>query len=206
MDLSAPFQSMFPAVDSAVLAVLAGSANPRTGREVARAANRSQDATQRVLDRLVEHGLVRKREAGSARVYELNLDHVAAEPVIGLATLRSRLFQRLQEELGSWEPTPFHASVFGSAVRGDGGIDSDVDIFLVRPDEVEEENEKWRGHVEALADHVFEWTGNHAGIAEVAEDDLDRLRKEQPAILGSLHADALDIAGVPLRSFLKRIR
>src|SRR4051812_21969896 len=115
MDLSTPFQSMFPAVDSAVLAVLTRSTKPRSGREVAKLAGRSQDATQRVLDRLVDHGLVLRGDAGRARIYELNRDHVAAEPISQLAQLRSRLFQRLRHGFESWHPAPFHVSVFGSA-------------------------------------------------------------------------------------------
>jgi predicted nucleotidyltransferase len=205
MDLSTPFQSMFPAVDSAVLAVLTRSTKPRSGREVAKLAGRSQDATQRVLNRLVDHGLVLRGDAGRARIYELNRDHVAAEPISQLAELRSRLFQRLREGFESWHPAPFHVSVFGSAARGDGNVNSDVDIFLVRPGDVTEEDGEWRGQVEALADQVFEWTGNHAGIAEVGDDELERLRQERPAIVESIRADAVDIAGLPVRSFLRGI-
>jgi predicted nucleotidyltransferase len=205
MDLSAPFQAMFPNVDSAALAVLTESTKPRTGREVARLAGRSQDATRRVLDRLVEHGLVRREEAGRARVYTLNWDHLAAEPIAELANLRMRLFQRLIEYFEFWHPLPLHVSVFGSAARGDGDLDSDVDIFLVRPGNVDEDDGEWRGQVEALADGIFEWTGNHAGIAEVSADDLERLRRDQPAIVASLRADAVDIVGTPIQSLLRRM-
>lgn len=204
MDLSSPFQAMFPTVDSDVLAVLARATKPRTGREVARLAGRSQDATQKVLDRFVEHGLVLRRDAGRARVYTLNWDHVAAEPIVELADLRSRLFGRLREVFEFWHPVPLHVSVFGSAARGDGNLDSDIDIFMVRPAGVDEDDGEWRGHVDALADHVFEWTGNHAGIAEIGEDELPRLWRERPAILDSLRADAVDIYGLPTRSFLGR--
>src|SRR3954471_1334013 len=115
MDLSTPFESMFPTVDSAALVVLGSSMKPRTGREVARLANRSQDATQRVLDRLVVHGIVLSREAGRARVYELNREHLAAEAISDLTKLRLALFNRLKCFLGTWQARPIHASVFGSA-------------------------------------------------------------------------------------------
>jgi predicted nucleotidyltransferase len=206
MDLSSPFQSIFPSVDSAVLTVLTGSTKPRTGREVARLADRSQAAAQAVLSRFVEEGLVFVEEAGRARLYTLNRDHVAATPIAELANLRSALFRRLSDEVfGFWRPQPLHVSVFGSAARGDGGPDSDIDIFLVRPGNIEEDDGKWRGQVEALAGNVFRWTGNHAGIAEVNEDDLDRFRRDRPAIVASLRADAVDIAGEPLRALLRRM-
>jgi predicted nucleotidyltransferase len=205
MDLSAPFQSMLPMVDSAVLSVLAGSTKPRTGREVARLASRSQDATQRVLDRLVGNGLVLSEEAGRARVYTLNRDHLAAEPIAELASLRQLLFDRLRKQINDWQPMPVHVSVFGSAARGDGGLDSDVDIFLVRPRNLDEDDGVWRGQVDALAERVFEWTGNHAGIAEVSEGELERLLRDEPGIVTSLRADAIDIAGLPIRSMLRRL-
>jgi len=205
MDLSHPFQSLLPAVDSAVLAVLAESTKPRTGREIARLANRSQGATQKVLNRLVVHGVVLQREAGRARVYELNRDHLAAKPISELANLRSLLFTGIRHSLLFWLVPPIHVSVFGSTARGEGDLDSDVDIFLVRPRDVDEDDEEWRGQVDAFADAIFKMTGNHAGIAEVGEKELKRLRRDQPAILDSLRSDAVDIAGTPLPTLLRRI-
>jgi DNA-binding transcriptional ArsR family regulator len=205
MDLTSPFESLFPTVDSSVLRVLLSSEKPRTGREVAREANRSQRATKLVLDRLVDHGLVFREELGRSQVYTLNRDHIAAEPLAQLARLRLVLFDRLRAAVGTWRLQPGHVSVFGSAARGDGGLQSDVDIFLVRPQGVEEDDEGWREQVGALADAVFSWTGNHAGIAEVSNEDLGRLRREQPAILESLRADAVHIAGDPIRGLLSGV-
>jgi predicted nucleotidyltransferase len=136
----------------------------------------------------------------------LNRDHVAAAPIVELSNLRLALFRRLSDEVFAfWRPQPIHVSVFGSAARGDGTADSDIDIFLVRPAGIDEDDGKWRAQVEALADNVFRWTGNHAGIAEVSEGDLERLRHDRPAIVASLRADAVDIAGNPLRSLLRRM-
>lgn len=205
MDLSAPFESMFPTVDSSVLTVLAASSKPRTGRAVAAQANRSQRATKLVLERLVEHGLVLREEVGRSHVYTLNREHLAATPIAQLATLRPALFGRMREAVGAWHPQPLHASVFGSAARGDGDLGSDVDIFLVRPGDVDEDDEQWRTQVEDLADAVFRWTGNQAGIAEVGKGQLERLRRDKPAIVASLREDGVDVVGTPIRSLLRGI-
>jgi predicted nucleotidyltransferase len=158
-----------------------------------------------VLNRFVDHGLVLQEDAGRARVYRLNRDHVAAESISQLVELRPRLLRRLRDTFEDWHRAPFHASVFGSAARGDGDVNSDVDIFLVRPADVREDDEEWQKQVVALADQVFGWTGNHAGIAEIGEDALERLRKERPEIVESIRADAVDISGFPARSLLRRI-
>lgn len=195
---------MFPTVDSSVLMVLTGAEKPRTGREVAKQANRSPRATKLVLDRLVDNGLVFREEIGRSQVYTFNRDHLAAAPIAQLANLRQALFQHLRATFATWNPGPLHASIFGSAARGDGDLGSDIDIFLVRPGKVDEDDEGWRGQAESLTAAVFNWTGNHVGLAEVGEEDLERLRRDQPSILDSLRADAIDLAGIPIRRLLRR--
>jgi hypothetical protein len=69
---------------------------------------------------------------------------------------------------------------------------------------VDEDDADWRRHVESLGELLFDWTGNHAGIAEVGEEDLERLRRDRPAIVTSLMDDAVDIAGIPVRALLRR--
>jgi DNA-binding transcriptional ArsR family regulator len=204
MDVSNPLEAMLPTVDSAVLSVLAGSTKPRTGREIARLASRSQPAVQKVLDRLVEQGLVHQEEAGRSRVYRLNRDHIAAPAIQELANIRSELFRRLRDAIGQWAASPVHASVFGSAARGDGTKESDIDIFLVRPKDTAEDDPVWRDQLHQLAEAVHAWTGNHAGIAEVSEQDLVRLKKEQPPVIAEVKSDAIELSGKKIPELLPR--
>ena len=135
----------------------------------------------------------------------MNRNHLAAKPITELANLRQALFGHLRESFEFWRPYPLHASAFGSVARGDGDLNSDVDIFLVRPADVDEDDDGWRRQEEILARSIFEWTGNHAGISAVSEEDLERLRRDRPAIVESLRADAVDLAGTPLRKLLGRM-
>jgi DNA-binding transcriptional ArsR family regulator len=195
---------MFPTVDSAVLAALAGATKQRTGRELARLAGRSQDATQRVLDRLVEHGLVLQEDAGRSRIYGLNRDHVATPAVTMLVEMRAILFQRIGEAVGEWEVPPLHLSIFGSAARGDGSTGSDVDVFVVRLADVDADNEGWRQQVDTLAESIYAWSGNFAGISEVGADELELLRRQRPPVVDELERDSVRIFGQPLRELLRR--
>jgi predicted nucleotidyltransferase len=205
MDVSKPFTAISPGVDADVLVVLAGSTKPRSGRELARRAGRSNTGVQRVLDRLVEHGLVRREEVGRTFLYELNRDHLLASTVEQMAGVRAELVRRLRDAIDRWKVPPVHASLFGSAARGDGDPNSDIDLLVVRPAEVDPDDAHWRGQVDGLAGLVRHWTGNNAGIAEVSEDELPRLLEERPPVVEEISEDAVDLAGEATRKLLRRV-
>jgi predicted nucleotidyltransferase len=147
------------------------------------------------LRRLAEEGVARAEEAGNAYLYTLNREHVAVPALELLADVRAELERRLRTEINEWEIAPEHVSVFGSAARTDGDTRSDIDIFLVRPAEVSEEDPGWREQLERLSDHVHAWTGNHAAISEVSSPDVRRLRRERPPVVEELRRDAITLAG-----------
>jgi predicted nucleotidyltransferase/predicted transcriptional regulator len=205
MDVSKPFVSISPGVDADVLAVLAGSTQPRSGRELARRAERSNTGVRHVLDRLVEHGLVSREEVGRTFLYRLNRDHLLAPTVEQMVDVRAALVHRLRDAIGAWEIPPLHASMFGSAARGDGDARSDIDLLIVRPAEVDSDDAGWRGQIDGLADRVRRWTGNHAGIAEVSEPELPRLREDRPPVVEEVRKDAVDLFGESTRKLLGRL-
>lgn len=207
MDLSFPHTVALSRTDGQVLSVLAGTTRPLGGREVARLAGISQNGAWKALRRLVVQGVVIEQPAGGrSLLYTLNRDHIAAEPIITLTRLRSILIERLRELLAGWEVQPIHASVFGSAARGDGDKDSDIDILVIRPRNVEEGDESWRSQIDSLAATVRSWTGNHAGIAEVSERDLPRLRRERPPVIEAVVADGITLIGDEPSSLFRRRR
>jgi predicted nucleotidyltransferase len=204
MDVARPHAAVAPGVEGEVLVVLAGTTAQLTGRQIAGLVRRgTSPSVSAALDRLVEQGLVHRQEAGRAYLHTLNREHVAAPVVELLARLRTELLRRLRDSLERFEPPPFHASMFGSAARGDGDAGSDIDLLIVRPGDVDEEDARWRAQLDALGDAVEAWTGNHAGIVELDEADLDELRRAPPAILANLRADGIDLAGLPIRAMFK---
>lgn len=203
MDVSKPFTALSPSVDLDVLAVLAGSSTPRSGREIARRAGRSKTGVQHVLDRLVDHGLVDCLHSGRAQLYSLNRDHLLAGTVEQMAGARMELIYRLRDQIGSWELPAAHASLFGSTARGDGDVHSDVDILIVRPMDISTDDETWRKQIDDLADSVRQWTGNHAGIAEVSAADMRNQYSKRPPVLEQVRRDAIDLAGEPAKTLLQ---
>jgi len=156
-----------------------------------------------VLNRLTEHGLVDRREAGRALLFTLNREHLAAPAVDVLAGMRTELFNRIRHTVGAWEIAPVHLSVFGSTARGEGNTESDIDLFIVRPDAIAQEDTGWRTQMDELAGHILRWTGNHAGIAEAATDELAQLQDTQPPIVAELRSDAIVLSGPDVQDLIE---
>jgi predicted transcriptional regulator len=204
MDLTHPYRAISPTIDAELLVALVGSRGSRSGREIAQMIGRSTTGVQHVLERLVEEGLVERQKAGRAFLYSFNYEHLLAPAVQEMANARLELVNRLRELIGDWDLAPVHASLFGSAARGDGDPESDIDIFLVRPKAIDEDDEEWRLSVEDLAESVERWTGNVASIIELPESKLAALRKRRPPALSGLSRDGIDIAGMPVRKLLAK--
>lgn len=197
MNLSAPHEVVMQKSEGAVLKVLAQTNAPLSGREVARLGNSPRSTIARALKRLVVHGLVNAEEAGRGVVtlYTLNRKHVACEPVLALLRLRQDFFKCLEDHLRTWSIPPYHASVFGSAARGDGNVESDIDVFLIRPPGMDGEATVWRRQVYNLQSSVLMWTGNQAGIVEVSIEEAERLKHDRPPVMAELERDAVTVVG-----------
>ncbi len=207
MNVARAYSAVAPTVEGDVLAVLAGTTQPLTGRRVARLARRgSVAAVAKALERLVRQGLVLRQEAPPASLYTLNRQHVAAPAAEALALIRTELLERLRHAFSIWSIPPVHASLFGSAARGDGDLDSDIDIFVVRPAGVDAEDATWSAQLQDAGDAVLAWTGNHAGIIDFGDEDVEQLRDQNPPVLQELRRDAIDLAGMPLGELLGRTR
>jgi DNA-binding transcriptional ArsR family regulator len=194
MDTSEPHAAICPTLDGPVLMVLAATTRPLAAREVSRLVRRgSWGGVRKALLRLAEHGIVTVQEAANVTLYTLNRQHLAAPAVEVLAGLRQELTRRLSQDIGSWTTPPVHASLFGSAARSDGTTTSDIDLFIVRPRTVNQEDPRWRSQLDQLAANVLAWTGNHTGISEVSETDLGRVRRTPAG--KSIRADGITLAG-----------
>jgi predicted nucleotidyltransferase len=200
MDVSRPYATAITGLEGPALLVLSTTTRPLTGREVVRLAPEgSQYGIQKALDRLVKQGLVYRQEAGRAALYTLNRDHIAAAAVEELVSLRARLLARLSDRLASWQIPPVHSSLFGSAARGSGNADSDIDLLLVRPRSVSADDPTWRSQVSSLAEDVRAWTGNDAGIVET---DAPGLRAAEPGLRVELESDAVQLVGQRLEQVI----
>jgi predicted nucleotidyltransferase len=154
------------------------------------------------LERLVEQGIVDREEAGRAFLFTLNREHLAASAVEVLADLREELLRRIRHTVEGWNVKARHLSLFGSAARGEGGTDSDIDLFVVRFRAIEFQEPVWREQVDLLSWQVERWTGNPARIVEVDDREVAHLRKERPPVVDELLADAIGLVGSDVSTLL----
>ncbi len=196
MDVSDPARVALPPATSALLRVLAGADAGFTIRQAARLAGVSHAAAQAVMRRLAEHGVVETEPVGRAVVCRLNRDHLATGPLVALATLRSALLELLREQLSGWQVTPLHASLYGSAARGDGDARSDLDILLVRPDGASgPAAQVWSAQLLDGAAEILRRTGNPVSWADLSLDELRRADSAGEAVVAGWYADAVHLWG-----------
>lgn len=190
MDVSAPYETVVPSLDGAVLEVLARAGKPVTGRQVQRLSRRgSVPGISTVLDRLTETGLVSAERAGSAILYAANRDHLAWPAVESLVGIRSSLLQRVGDLLEGWQRPPRQATLFGSAARGDGDTSSDIDILIVHEDDGPPSD----AEVEGLKDAVQRWTGNHAQPVVVSESTWRKMASNEDPLVANVIRDGVEL-------------
>jgi predicted transcriptional regulator len=200
VELSRPLSTVTPSLDGDVLAVLARNDGTFTTGQLHRILTRnSEEGIRKVLQRLVGQGVVRSDRVGNAFAYQLNRDHLAAEHIIGLARLQETLLKRVQDRLESWQVPPVYAAVFGSAARGSMTVDSDVDLLLVRPDDVDDR--LWETQVNDLVADMTRWVGNDTRPLEFTAGELVARSHSEP-VLRAVLDEGLTVAGT--RSWLHK--
>lgn len=207
MDMSRPISTVITTLDGPVLAALARTPSPLTGRRVHQLAGAgSETGTRKVLRRLTGTGLVTANQVGASVQYSLNRDHLAASAVLELTTLRQRLFQRISTTMDRWPHKPVHASVFGSSARGDGDLNSDVDLLVVHDLHDDEESQQlWLDQVSDLAEQVLSWSGNHLQAYELSEPALRQHFGAGEAIVNDWLRDSITVYGPDFRQVRNRI-
>lgn len=206
MDLSRPSATLLGRVDSAVLAVLFRSEQPLTVREVQRLADTgSYEGIRLALRRMAESGLLTVDERTSGTFFLLNRDHLAYPAVEVLFAMRHRLTRLVGETIEGWSEHPVHASFFGSYVRQDGGVDSDIDVLIVFDDKIYKGESRWADQVGSLERSIHRWTGNPATVLTMSVRDLKAMAsgRRATALWKSLRADSLEVYGTELTKVIR---
>jgi predicted nucleotidyltransferase len=205
MELKSPNSTVVPSLDGPVLQVLAEAEDGLSGRQIHKMAGVGSVAGVRlVLQRLAATGLVHVDDLGNSLLYRLNRKHLVAPIVEQLANLRSTLIARLADEISGWQIPPVHASVYGAIARGDGELDSDVDLLLIRPDQHELDDALWEDQIGRLMQTVVDLTGNPAHVFELSQTELAGHLATADPILNDWMHPSIQLTGAPLPTLLNQ--
>jgi predicted nucleotidyltransferase len=208
VDLTNPIQSVIPSAHGAVLAVLARTDEPLSGRRVAELTTPrfAQTQVNRVLGKLAASGVVLRESRPPSYLYRLNHDHVAAEGILTLARMGATLVARIRTELAVWSVPPEAGWLFGSAARGEGTDDSDIDVFLVLPAAGlnSEASAIWERQTEVLAERIRAWSGNACEVIEMNAPDLSVAVQRDDRLVRDLREQAVVLVGRDPGDLLRR--
>ncbi|TMK53388.1 MAG: hypothetical protein E6G66_02065 [Actinobacteria bacterium] len=198
MDLVQPVQAVIPGSQGRILAALAETSAELSLRTIARLSGVSIAQASRVMPKLVELGMVERREVPPSALFRLVDEHVASRAVLALAGARRTVLEQVGRAASALAPPPVSVILFGSFARGEAGADSDIDVVVVRPAAVAEEDEAWASGLEAWRQQARRITGNRIEIIEVSQRKIARLLKGREPLWSDVASDGLVIFGRPL--------
>ncbi|SEE21340.1 nucleotidyltransferase domain-containing protein [Ruania alba] len=198
MHFGSPFGGVIIGARGAVLEVLLRTSEPLTGRQIH--ALVSDDvglwSVQEALKALTELGIVETHTAGRAGLHTINEDHVAVAPLRALVDPIAALVSTLEQMLNPGTQT---ALLFGSLARGEGRIDSDIDLAVISASH-------WDRRVD-LQDAVRTRLGNECDVVVFTQDEFqERAAQAEPVVTDILRDGVALIGNKPRISRLAETR
>jgi hypothetical protein len=198
VDFRRPVEALIPDAHGRVLGVLARTTEEMSLTTLADLSGVSLAHTARIVPRLVDLGVLERREVPPAVLVRLARENLAARCIVELAGLRQDLLDELSASARLIEPTAASVILFGSFARGDDDADSDIDVLLVRPAATDADDPAWLDSVASWEAHVTRRSGNPVNRLEVGEDEAAKLVRSRRPLWRSIREEGLTLRGRPL--------
>lgn len=205
MDFVRPIEAVVPGAQGRVLAVLAETTADLNLRTIAQLAGVSQAQASRVLPGLVELGIVERREVPPASLFRLVPEHVAARCLLHLARSFDFVLGEAGRLAGTLPRPPLSVIAFGSFARREAGPDSDIDLVVVRPTDIDEDDDAWAESIEGWRRDVRRLTGNQVEVLEVSDDEAASRLSGDSTLWAEIREDGRVVHGLALDR-LRRVR
>jgi predicted nucleotidyltransferase len=204
VDYERPVEALIPGVQGRVLGVLARTSADLTMRAVAELAGVSPQQASVVIGRLVDLGVVERRDVPPASLVRLARENLAAQAVISISTLHRAAIDHLTELAVGIAPAPASLVVFGSFARGEAGAESDVDVLAVRPAGLARDSEEWTDSLGQWTDKATGALGNPVNLIEAAAEEIPALlARTSPSLWHHAAEEGILLAGSPLNDLAK---
>ena len=198
MDYVHPISAVIPCAQGRILDVLVQTTAELSVRTIARLAGVSAAQASRVLPDLVELGIVERREVPPSSQFRLVRSNVAAQALIALSHARESVLDQIGEAAAALPTPPVSVIVFGSFARGEATSGSDLDLVVVRPDELDEDDTTWTGSIDGWRDHVRAVTGNAVEILEIKRHEASAKLGSRSTLWRDVARDGVVLHGLPL--------
>lgn len=181
MDFVRPIEAIVPSAQGRVLAVLVETTAELNLRTIAQLAGVSQAQTSRLLPELVDLGVVERREVPPSSLFRLVPEHIASRALLALARSDEAVVNEMGRLARDLPHPPVSVIAFGSFARREADADSDIDVVIVRPVEIDEDDDAWITSLDSWRSAVRQLSGNPVEILEVsAAEAATKLRGRSP--------------------------
>jgi predicted nucleotidyltransferase len=198
VDFRRPLEAMIPDAQGRILSTLARTTQELNLRTLAELSGVSLAHVARIVPRLAELGVIERRDVPPAVLVRLVREHLATRPLLALADLRHALLEELRESACQLHPKPTNVTLFGSFARGDDDLHSDIDLMVVRPRAVADDDSSWAESLDTWEAHLHRVSGNPVNRIEVAEDDVPKLLRSHRPLWQAVRREGSVILGAPL--------
>jgi DNA-binding MarR family transcriptional regulator len=205
VDFVQPVQAVIPGAQGRVLAVLAETTAPLNLSTLARLAGVSVAQASRVMPRLAELGLVERREIPPSSQFRLIRENVAAQAIIELARSRDSALNQIGSAAADLPVPPVSVIVFGSIARGDADRQSDLDVIVVRPDDVDDDDDVWATAIERWRSTAQAITGNAIEVLELIHGEARTKLSGNAPLWRDVARDGIVVHGLTMNELRERV-
>jgi predicted nucleotidyltransferase len=196
VDFKRPVQAVVPGSQGRILAVLAETTGELSLRTIARLAGVSPAQASRILPHLVRLGIVERREAPPTALFHFVHENLASQFVLGLSRSRDYVLGELGRRTETLGVRPLSVVVFGSLARGEADEGSDVDVLIVRPEGIDDDD--WSASVEQWRRSARLLTGNRVEVLEADASEVGRLLRSHKPLWKDIGQEGVVVFGVGL--------
>lgn len=183
-----------------MLAILAATTAELNLRTIARLAGVSQAQASRVLPGLVALGVVERREVPPSSLFRLVPEHVGARALLILARAGDEVLAEMGRLAGALPHPPVSVIVFGSFARGEATQESDIDVVVVRPADIREDDDEWGTALEGWRREVRRCSGNPVEILEASVDEAAVKLLGRRGVWADIRRDGRVVYGLPIEA------
>ena len=195
MDYTRPVQTLIPGAQGQILGVLAETTAQLNLTTVSRLAGVSLAQASRVLPELVRLGLVERVEAPPSALFRLMDENLVGRLVRSMTDLRNLALRAVGDCSALQKPRPKLVIVFGSFARGDADGDSDLDVVIVRPADIDDSDAAWSESIVTLNQYLARAVGNPVNILEVGANELERRIRSHSELWRSIRKEGIVVYG-----------